>query len=141
MLSAERKGQGRRVTLGEGSLFPSFARVSFDHLTWLVKCAASVFSSLSQFFYSTCQGILLASYYSVSQQGRQLRYLAWGEEGRNPGLFSEDSGIPKRSLVRNFPPQAGLLLRKPQDTMSELKSRKIRGLYTLYTKILYSTVL
>lgn len=66
-----------------------------------------------------------------------------GREGKSAGSQGLSQGIqrfPREVWLGNFHPQVGLLLRRPHNKMSGLKSRKIRGLYTLYTKILYSTV-
>ena len=72
MLSPGRKGQeGRGYLGGEVLLFPVLPRQAScpgDHLHLAVNCSAIVFSCLSQFSQSTCQGIFLLSYYPLSQR-------------------------------------------------------------------------
>ena len=61
--------QGGKVTPRAMSLFPLPGTQVFcpgDPLLLAVNCLATVSANLSQFPYSTCQGIFLASYYSVS---------------------------------------------------------------------------
>lgn len=71
-----------------------------------------------------------------AQGGYRLGNLMWGENSRNPCSLSGDPEIPKRSQVREFLSICWLPFKKAHDKMSELRSRKIRGLYTLYRKIL-----
>lgn len=75
-----------------------------------------------------------------AQGGCGLGNLTWREEGKNPSSLSGDPGIPKRSLVREFASTSWPPFKKALNKMSELE-RKIRGLYTLHRKVLYSAVL
>ena len=73
MLCPGKKGQGRSYPESEVlivSVVPTSGHLGPTAVvticTWLYVALAIVFNSLSQFPYSTCQGIFLASYYSVS---------------------------------------------------------------------------
>lgn len=60
-------------------------------------------------------------------------------EGKRAGaqVFSQGTqGFPREVWSENYHPHTGLHWRKPYNTMSGLKSRKIVGLYTLFTKTL-----
>ena len=53
-------------------------------------------------------------------------------------LFQGTQKFLREVSSENFHPHIGLPLKKPYDKMSELRSRKIRGLYTLYRKIFFN---
>ena len=71
-----------------------------------------------------------------AQGGYRLGNLMWGGNSRNPSSLSGTQKFLREVRSENFHPYVGFPLRKPYDKMSELRSRKIRGLYTLYRKIL-----
>ena len=96
---------------GWGPCFPSFAPCQelgpspSDHLHLAINCLAIVFSCLSQFPHSTCQGIFLRSYYPASYwplytkvvikiKGKCLILETLEEQGGNKGRYCVIVTIP-----------------------------------------------
>ena len=95
VISREEKPGEKGVGEGErGPCFPSFVPCQAlrdfrpgDHLYLPINRSATVFSCLSQFPYSTCQGIFLAAYYSVSTLLQCLIDISNLCSNQNPHFF------------------------------------------------------